>query len=293
VPRNDRAEWSVPYAPGVLEARGYRAGKLIETARVETTGAPSQLLLTPDRTTITADGADATVFTVEARDAQGRNVPTACNLVRLAIAGGKILGVGNGDPSCLEPDQFHPELTLTPVSNWRGRIAPATTTAPGKTDGFKPLVALGDWKAPLPQSGELYELVAEFTSEKIPAGANLDLFLPALGTKTTVWLNGREVVRDLDTSAVGPSVHLDASVLVAGMNRVQMIVTPFEDGHRRLPQLSRLGNLRMTTPAPIVQRSLFNGYAQVIVQAPRSPGEIRLSAEADGLAPATSTISAR
>ena len=129
--------------------------------------------------------------------------------------------------------------------------------------------------------------------EKVPAGATLDLFLPTLGSKTTVWLNGREVVRDLDTSAVGPSLHLDPAMLAAGVNRVQIIVLPFEDGRRRLPQLSRLGTLSVTTPAPVAQRSLFNGYAQVIVQAPRSAGEIRLTAEADGLKPATSTISAR
>jgi beta-galactosidase len=293
VTRNDRVEWSVPYVPGVLEARGYRADKLVETARVETTGLATQLVLTPDRTMITADGADATVFTIEARDAQGRNVPTACNLVRFTIAGGKIIGVGNGDPSCLEPDQFLPELALTSVSKWRGRIAPAPTTKPGKSDGFNPLVALGDWKAPLPQPGEVYELAAEFTSGKVPAGVTLDLFLPTLGSKTTVWLNGREVVRGLDTTVVGPALHLDATALVTGVNRVQIIVTPFEDGRRRLPQLSRLGNLRVTSPPPVVQRSLFNGYAQVIVQAPRSAGEIRLTAEADGLKPATSTISAR
>ena len=293
LPRNDRVDWPVPYAPGVLEARGYRAGKLVETARVETTGAATQTVLTPDRTLLAADGADVTVFTVEARDAQGRNVPTACNLVRLVIEGGKIIGVGNGDPSCLEPDQFHPELTLTPVSNWRGRIVPVTTAKPGKSDGLKPLDILGDWKAPLPQSSELYELGAEFTSEKIPAGAMIDLFLPTLGTKTTVWLNGREVLRDLDTSIVGPVLHLDTAALVVGVNSVQLIVTPFEDGHRRLPQLSRIGNLRVTTPAPVAQRSLFNGYAQVIVQAPRNAGEIRLTAEADGLKPAISTINAR
>ena len=37
-------------------------------------------------------------------------------------------------------------------------------------------------------------------------------------------------------------------------------------------------------------RSLFNGLAQVIVQSTRDAGEIKLTATADGLAPATATV---
>lgn len=290
VPVNDRVEWTVPYAPGVLEARGFRGGKPVGTARVETTGAPVQLVLTADREALTADGVDATVVAVEARDAAGRLVPVASDRVRFTIAGGTILGVGNGDPSCLEPDQFHPTLSLTPVSGWRGCIVPPNTPKVG-ADGLKPLGLLGDWKAPLPTAGELYELAAEFaTPAELPGEAALDLFLPSLGAKTTVWLNGREVARNLDTSMVGPSLKLAASELAPGENRVQLLVMPFEDGRRRLPQQVRLGNLRVTTPAAQVARSLFNGYAQVVVRGAKSAGELKLTAEADGLKPAECVI---
>ncbi|MFT3870828.1 MAG: beta-galactosidase GalA [Nibricoccus sp.] len=291
MPRNDRVEWTVAYAPGTIEARGYRAGKLVETARVETTGPATQLVLTPDRTTITADGTDATVFAVEARDAQGRVVPTACLPAKFTITGGKILGVGNGDPSCLEPDQYHPTYAFTPVAHWRGCMVAANTKEAAATE-LKPLMVLGDWKAPLPKPGELYELAADFSTSSLTAGATLDLFLPSLGSKTTVWLNGREMARDLDTTLVGPSLKLDATMLVAGENHVRLLVTPFEDGRRRLPQSERLGTLRVTTAAPQVQRDLFNGLAQVIVQAPRNPGDVRLVVEAEGLKSATATVKA-
>jgi beta-galactosidase len=98
-------EWSVPYAPGTLLACGYRNGRLILTAQVETTGAPAKLVLTPDRTTIHADGADVAVVTVSTVDAQGRHVPTADPLVKFEVTGGRIIGVGNGDPSCHESDK--------------------------------------------------------------------------------------------------------------------------------------------------------------------------------------------
>ena len=58
-----------------------------------------------DRTAIDADGADVVVIAVSTVDAQGRHVPTANQLVKFEITGGRIIGVGNGDPSCHESDK--------------------------------------------------------------------------------------------------------------------------------------------------------------------------------------------
>ncbi len=103
--RNGHLAWPVVYTPGVLEARGYRDGRLSQTTRIETTGPAAQLVLTPDRPTISADGADVVVIAVSSVDAQGRHVPTAGNLVHFAVTGGRVIGVGNGDPSCHESDK--------------------------------------------------------------------------------------------------------------------------------------------------------------------------------------------
>ena len=98
----------VKYAPGILSAKGYDgAGRIIAETKVETAGDAVRLVLTPDRTTINADGEDVAVFTVAAVDSQGRVVPLAQHHVSFALAGaGKIIGVGNGDPNCHEPDVF-------------------------------------------------------------------------------------------------------------------------------------------------------------------------------------------
>jgi beta-galactosidase len=75
---------------------------------METTGAVTELVLTPYKTTMLADGRDATVINVTAIDRQGREVPDANNLVRFSIKGeGKIIGVGNGDPSSHEQDRYY------------------------------------------------------------------------------------------------------------------------------------------------------------------------------------------
>ncbi len=98
-------EWKVKYAPGKLVAKGVRKGQSIEDVR-ETTGAPVAIRLTADRTQLTADNADLAVVTVEVLDAQGRVVPVADDMITFSLAGpAKLIGVGNGDPSCHEPDK--------------------------------------------------------------------------------------------------------------------------------------------------------------------------------------------
>lgn len=105
MPRLSHLEWRVPYAPGKLEARGYRKGTVAATSVVETTATAAKLVLSTDRREISADGKDVAVFMVSALDAEGRMAPTAMNLVKFEITGGEIIGVGNGDSSCHEADK--------------------------------------------------------------------------------------------------------------------------------------------------------------------------------------------
>ncbi|EJL23595.1 beta-galactosidase/beta-glucuronidase [Caulobacter sp. AP07] len=105
VVRNHHVEWSVPYAPGVIEAHGYKGGKLILRERRETAGPAAALRLTADRPRLAADGQDVAILKVEVLDAKGRPVPRADALVSFALAGpGQVIGVGNGNPTSHEPD---------------------------------------------------------------------------------------------------------------------------------------------------------------------------------------------
>ncbi len=73
--KDSHLAWNVAYAPGAIEARGYKGDKLVLTAKRETTGAPAALAMCADRSEISADGEDVAMFAVEVRDAQGRVVP--------------------------------------------------------------------------------------------------------------------------------------------------------------------------------------------------------------------------
>ena len=97
------------YKPGTLEARGMKvvrkSVKKIVT-KIETTGEPLTIVLSPDRSAINADGEDVSVVNVSVLEEKGREVPDAMNLIRFELKGeGRIIGVGNGDPSSHEADK--------------------------------------------------------------------------------------------------------------------------------------------------------------------------------------------
>ncbi len=78
---------------------------------------------------------------VEILDAKGRLVPIADNKVRFNIEGaGKIIGVGNGDPSCHEPDKASERFAF----NGLAQVIVQSTHAAGKTK----LTATADGLAP-------------------------------------------------------------------------------------------------------------------------------------------------
>jgi len=105
--KNSHLEWLVKYTPGTLLARGFKDGKEILTTKVETTGQSAAIQLLPHRATLQADGEDVSVITAQVTDAQGRMVAAADKLITFELNGpGKIIGVGKGDPSSHEPDQF-------------------------------------------------------------------------------------------------------------------------------------------------------------------------------------------
>jgi beta-galactosidase len=105
MPKDQHLAWNVKYAPGTIEVRGYKGGKQVMTARRETTGPAAKLVLRPDRQEISADGEDVVVCAVEVQDAQGRVLPITDNEVSFKVTGpGKVIGVGNGDPTSHESD---------------------------------------------------------------------------------------------------------------------------------------------------------------------------------------------
>lgn len=102
-----RLMWpDVTYQPGELKAVAYKEGKVIGEQVMKTAGDAVKLKLTPDRTTILANGTDLSYILVEAYDKNGVPHPLAENEINITVAGpGRIAGVGNGNPQSFDPFQ--------------------------------------------------------------------------------------------------------------------------------------------------------------------------------------------
>ncbi|HLI93532.1 MAG TPA: glycosyl hydrolase 53 family protein, partial [Puia sp.] len=131
MPRNGHLEWAVPYEPGKLEAIATRKGRQF-SAFVETTGPASEVVVTPYKTTMLADGRDATVLNISVVDREGREVPDAGNEIRFTAAGDlHIIGVGNGDPSSHEPDKGTDSVAERRLFNGHAQVIVQSGFRPG------------------------------------------------------------------------------------------------------------------------------------------------------------------
>jgi beta-galactosidase len=134
-----RLMWrDVIYAPGELRAVAYREGTVIGEDTVRTAGAPRAIRLTPDRTTIAADGMDLSYVLIEAFDADGNPSPLSDSRVHITIDGpATSAGVGNGNPQSFEPfqadyvDLFYGKAMLILRSGHEAGQARVTATADG------------------------------------------------------------------------------------------------------------------------------------------------------------------
>jgi beta-galactosidase len=297
---NSKLSWQVKYAPGTLSAKGFDdAGKVIAETKVETTGDAAQIQLTPDRKTINADGEDVSIFTVSAVDAQGRTVPVAQNKINFSIEGaGTILGVGNGDPSCHEPDVFVPTVPERglAINDWRWQLVKipknrsavpeyesafddsAWTVLNAKTSG-------GGATINTPETTAVYR--AHFTlSEEDLKGAGAQVCFSGCDDEGWYFVNGQFAGESHDWQAqpifdIKKFLHAGDNVLAVGVNNGSG-----SGGLNPNVTVKIVGNAEV----PPWSRSLFNGLAQIIVQSTRDAGEFKLTASADGLAPATAVV---
>jgi len=91
--------WHLKFVPGTIKVVSRKAGKVVLSKEIKTAGDPAQIVLSADRTQISADGTDLSFVTVEVRDKDGNLCPNANNLINFDLKGsGTIVGVDNGSP---------------------------------------------------------------------------------------------------------------------------------------------------------------------------------------------------
>jgi beta-galactosidase len=275
IARNSHARWKVTYAPGILSAKAFKGGQVLLEEKIETAGSPSALVLTPDRSEINADGEDLSVITVSVVDAQNRVFPTASNLVEFELSGpGRILGVGNGDPSCHEPDVYveKPPGRKKDLNNWRMKRTPGAADRPEVAEQFSE----DDWQSvnvhrkygPL-RPGESAVFRTQFSpaAEDLSA-ADIRIHFGMIDDEGWVYVNGKLVGEAHDWSA---SHSFDIrKFLHSGKNTIAVAVknTAGEGGLNEGVAVEI-----QDPPVPVKwKRSAFNGLAQILVQSNGNSG---------------------
>jgi beta-galactosidase len=143
-----KANFSVPYAPGVLKAAAVQGGRTIAESALRTAVDPVQIRLTADQKSLRADGQGLAFITVEAVDAQGQPHPNADHAVTFSLKGpGRIVSVGNADLTSEEPYRgsrrklFHGKGLVVVRSSRTAGTLTMTATAPGLKGGSIQLVS--------------------------------------------------------------------------------------------------------------------------------------------------------
>jgi beta-galactosidase len=96
--------WDVPNEPGTLQAIAKKDGAPVANHELKTAGKPIQIILVPDKTTLSASGQDVSHIEARLVDANGVIVPNPATEIHFEASGpGTIAGVDNGDLDSPEP----------------------------------------------------------------------------------------------------------------------------------------------------------------------------------------------
>jgi beta-galactosidase len=289
MPRNGHLEWMVNYQPGLLTARGYKDNKLILGKSIETTGKSSSIQMVPDRNVIKADGEDVSVITVNVKDLNGLPVPDDSSTVYFSIDGpGKIIGVGNGNPSSHEPDRYFKTVKCNKIENLKELVVSDLTNRPEVAAGFddsawKPALRSersDDWRA---YKDTLIVIRGTFELPDILNQTEINLFAKSIVENQSMYINGHLIASNIKRDAPNQAYVLDLNIIHPGKNVYAVTGKRFRKRSQWDEPNTDPGLVQTITPSSQWKRNLFSGLAQVIVQSTKEPGELILKASSEGL----------
>ncbi|KIO52006.1 beta-galactosidase GalA [Flavobacterium hibernum] len=271
-------EWKVKYIPGTLEAIGYKNGKKVLAETQKTTEKSESIKLSIDKENVA--NANVSVITVEVLDKNGLHVPTANDEITFSIKNGKILGVGNGDPTSLENDQFIDEITLASITNLQEQKLSAT-----ELPQELPTYLEKDWNTAFKDrdyknQAKSYVYRGEFDLKENSKNNIVNFFYKKIGVETLVFINGNRVNSSIEDVQ---KYILSSAILKEGKNTIYIITKPLQKIKDWDVMNTDLGIIQIVKPSEPWKRKLFNGYAQIIIQKEEKGKDVILSVSAKGL----------
>jgi beta-galactosidase len=292
MPLNGHLEWTVNYQPGNLTARGFKGNKLLLESNVETSGDAAIIQLIPDRTIVNADGEDVSVITVQVVDRNGILVPNGNNSISFSLEGpGKIIGVGNGDPSSHEADRYFETVQTSQIENLKelavNNLNDRPETAAGLNDStWKPALRSqrsDDWRVYI---DTLLVIRGTFELSDLRHDTEVNLFTKSILENQSVYVNGYLIASNIKRDAPNQSYRLERKLITPGKNEYAVVGQRIRKRHQWDEPNTDPGLVQTISPPLPWTRRVFNAFAQVIVQSTKQPGELTLRASAGDLQPA-------
>lgn len=292
VPYNGHITWPVKYSSGTLLAKGYGHYGTVDStsfrcsAVCKTPKKPASVHLTAHTNELRANGSDVAIISLLVYDEDSVYVGNAQNSIQFEIEGpGKIIGLGNGNPSSHEKEQFLETIVVKDITDLKEKIVPNLTKRPETKKGFKydswndafssePVEKWNEYK------DSLLVIRGTFTIDSLSKDAIVTLFAKQILAEQTIYINGVAVsTAAADNSQT--SYVLPANILTEGRN--EYCVTG-----KRIPRPDQWsfanqdpGLVQIIYPIQTITRSAFQGAAQVLVQTTTHAGTIIVKATSE------------
>lgn len=295
MPKNGHIDWDVIYQPGILQAKGFIKNKQVVAQQIETTDAPSKVILSADRTQLNSNGEDIAIITVQVADKKNRMDPTADNEIEFTLSGlGKIIGVGNGDPASHDPEQFVESVEISSIRELKfmqsNSMPEINELEANKNNSI--------WKKAFEKNYGEYDttknliIKGSFNLSDFNEKTEITFYAKSLSDNQSIYVNGKLLAKDIKRNDPNQVFVLDHNYLHKGENVVLFVGKPLVK-HNKWEEISTdPGIIKVYNPASQWKRKTFNGLAQVIVKASKKEGEIILTATSKGLSSVIIKISA-
>jgi beta-galactosidase len=255
---------------------------------VQTTASAASIHLVADKNILKAGTPDIAMITVDALDKNNLHVPDANDEITFSIQGpGKIIGVGNGNPSSLEADKYLEKIKVVPVENLKEKfienISSITETTAAYDDAQWQKAFTDDRIKAFGEKVKALVYRGTFILPDINKNDTVRFFYNSLGNNQSIYINGKLIAANILKNNKGNTFVLDAATLNKGKNTIAITATPLLKDQPWDNVNMDPGLFQIISPAAAYKRKLFSGLAQVIVQVEEGEGEIILNGTANGL----------
>lgn len=269
VARFDAPQFTLPFTPGTLAVEGIRNGQRL---RDEMTTAGAVAKIRTDKVLSAHRAEDVAIYELSAYDKDGVFCPLADDELTVTVTGGRLIGVGNGDPASLAPE--HAPVTEEALYIRKLSVDGMSYAIPAKRSNTRvPRYDRIEYEGAREDYADDYRLVvrhvkqqtkpqrAEYTARFFDAEAYEYIEFERLGENAEVYLNGERLGDTRSDPHANVRPYRFYAKFLPGENLCRIVADRGEDTP---PAVSGYVKLGRSVTAPLTVR-LHYGRARVFV----------------------------